>query len=289
MKFGLNIGPVPGPELAEVGARAEELGFDALYCGEHIAVPKHLKTPYPGKVGYNYKSIQMECYVALGALAAVTNRVRLGTGITILPIRHPLQTARAITTIDNISGGRFDLVVGVGSIRDEYEAMGVNFKTRGAMLDEWLDIFDKLWTQDEIEHNGRFMQFETIGFEPKPVQKPGPPLWTGSRTDLGLERAARRAHGWYGAVYNADGVREVKAMVAPYLTKYDRDPASFHYSLIHASGEAILPTEAEIREYEAEGVERLILSPFKRLNTPETEVMAKLERCAEGLRAFLRG
>jgi len=288
MKFGLNIVPVPGAELAEVGMRAEELGFDGLYYGEHIAVPKHLKTPYPGKVGYHYKTVQMECYVALGALAAVTKKVRLGTGITIIPIRHPLQTARAITTIDNISGGRFDLIVGVGSIPDEFEVMGVNYKTRGAMLDEWLDIFDKLWTQDEIEHNGRFMQFETIGFEPKPVQKPGPPLWCGSHSEAGLDRAARRAYGWYGAVYNADGVRRVKEMIAPYLKKYDRDPKTFHYSLIHASGQDILPTEDEIRDYEREGVERLILSPFKHANeTAETDSMAKLEACAKGIKAFM--
>lgn len=290
MRFGLNIVPVPGAELAAVGARAEELGFDGLYYGEHIAVPKHLTNPYPGKVGYNYKTIQMECYVALGALAAVTKKVRLGTGITILPIRHPLQTARAITTIDNISGGRFDLIVGVGSIQEEYDVMGVNYRTRGAMLDEWLDIFDKLWSQDEIEHNGRFMQFQTIGFEPKPVQKPGPPLWMGSHSEAGLERAARRAYGWYGAVYNADGVRKVKAMIAPYLKKYDRDPASFHYNLIHAAGEDILPTAAEIRDYEAEGVERLILSPFKHPNeATDSQAMAKLEACAKGLKGFLQG
>jgi len=290
MKFGLNVVPVPASQLVEIGQRAEELGFDGVYYGEHIAVPKHLKNPYPGKVGYNWKTIQMECYVALGALAAVTSKMRLGTGITILPIRHPLQTARAITTIDNISNGRFDLIFGVGSIPEEYEVMGVNYKTRGAMLDEWLDIFDKLWTQEEIEHHGRFMQFETIGFEPKPVQKPGPPLWSGAWSAAGLERAARRCHGWYGAVYNADGVRQVKELIEPFLKKYDRDPATFHYALIHAAGEDILPTAEEIRDYEAEGVERLILSPFTHPNESfEMNAMAKLEACAKGLGSALQG
>ncbi len=289
MKFGLNIVPVPGLELPDVGRRAEEMGFDGLYYGEHIAVPKHLKTPYPGKVGYNYKTIQLECFVALGALAAVTGRVRLGTGITILPIRHPLQTARAITTIDNISNGRFDLIFGVGSIPDEYAAMGVDFHARGAILDEWLDIFDKLWTQDEIEHRGRHYSFETIGFEPKPVQKGGPPLWSGARSEPGLARAARRCVGWYGAVYGVDEVRQIKALLAPYFRKYGRDPASFRYALIHAAGEAILPTDAEIKAYDAEGVECLILSPFKPANTQQSGSMQKLEACAAGLKGHLGG
>jgi probable F420-dependent oxidoreductase len=289
MKFGLNIVPVPGQELPQVGRRAEELGFDGLYYGEHIAVPKHLKTPYPGKVGYNYKTIQLECYVALGALAAVTSKVRLGTGITILPIRHPLQTARAITTIDNISNGRFDLIFGVGSIPDEYEAMGVDFHSRGAILDEWLDIFAKLWTQEEIEHRGRHYSFETIGFEPKPVQVGGPPLWSGARSEKGLERAVRRCVGWYGAVYGAEDVRSIKAMLAPYFLQYDRDPSTFRYMLIHAAGESIIPTDAEIAAYAAEGVEGLILSPFKPANTRQSASMEKLEACAAGLKGHLPG
>jgi alkanesulfonate monooxygenase SsuD/methylene tetrahydromethanopterin reductase-like flavin-dependent oxidoreductase (luciferase family) len=134
------------------------------------------------------------------------------------------------------------------------------------------------------------MQFETIGFEPKPVQKPGPPLWSGAWSAAGLERAARRCHGWYGAVYNADGVRQVKELIEPFLKKYDRDPATFHYALIHAAGEDILPTAEEIRDYEAEGVERLILSPFTHPNESfETNAMAKLEACAKGLGSALQG
>lgn len=288
MKIGLNVVPVPASELAQIGMRAEALGFDGLYYGEHIAVPMHLKTPYPGKVGYNGKTVQLECYVALGALAAVTKKVRLGNGITILPIRHPLQTARAITTIDNLSGGRFDLIYGVGSIPDEFDVMGVDYKSRGAILDEWLDIFEKLWTEDEIAHKGQFMDFEAIGFEPKPLQKPRPPIYAGSHSKVGLERAARRADGWYGAVYNADHLRQIQALVTPMLEKNGRDPASFKYMNIHAAGEAILPTKEEFQDYEEAGSDSIILTPFKMHGKVHPgECAAKLEEAAEMVKDYL--
>ena len=288
MKLGLNMVPVPAAELADIGRQAEELGFGGLYYGEHIAVPTELTTPYPGKVGYNAKTYQLECYVALGHLAAVTKKVRLGTGITILPIRHPLQTARAVTTIDNLSNGRFDLIYGVGSIPDEYDVMGVDFKTRGAMLDEWLDILDKLWSEGEPSHDGRFMQFRPIGFEPKPVQKPRPPVYAGSHSKVGLERAARRADGWYGAVYGPDQMRGIQATLGPMLEKNGRDPSTFKYSLIHAAGEDIIPTDEELTAYNENGADCIIVSPFKMRDvTGVSDAGDRLEATAAALKSWL--
>ncbi len=282
MKFGLNIVPVPAGQLADVGHRAEELGFDALYYGEHIAVPVTLKTPYPGKVGYNAMTYQLECYVALGHLAAATKRVRLGTGITILPIRHPLQTARAISSVDNLSNGRLDLAIGVGSIVDEYAAMGVDYDTRGARLDEILDIFDLLWSEKTPSYDGKFYNFEPIGFLPKPVQKPRPPLYVGSHSKVALERGARRADGWYGAVYTPDDVRRIKDIVTPLLKQNGRDPAAFKYTLIHAAGEGIPPRREEVAAYEALGVEMMVISPW---GMPERgSITGKLEDLARHLK-----
>ena len=284
MKIGINVMPVPAPELAAIGQRVEALGFEGLYYGEHIAVPLRLKTPYPGKIGYHGKVTQLECYVALGHLAAVTRRVRLATGLSVLPIRHPLQTARAITTVDNLSGGRFDLIVGLGSIPDEYEAMNVDYRTRGARLDEWLDILDKLWRQDEIEHHGRFMDFEAIGFEPKPVQRPGPPLYLCAYTAVGFERAARRATGWYGDINSPAKLREVIAEFTPILEKHGRDPASFKYKLIHAAGVDDLPSREELADYADAGADCIVVSPFE---LEERAAAEKLERVAEAFRPYL--
>ena len=276
--------PVPATELAAIGRRAEALGFEGLYYGEHIAVPMQLKTPYPGKIGYHGKVTQLECYVALGHLAAVTTKVRLATGLSVLPIRHPLQTARAITTIDNLSDGRFDLIVGLGSIPDEYDAMNVDYKTRGARLDEWLDILDKLWTQDEIEHHGRFMDFEAIGFEPKPVQRPGPPLYMGAYTKVGFDRCVRRATGWYGDINSPAKLREVKREFQPLFDKYDRDPATFKFKLIHAAGVDDWPSHDELHDYADAGADCIVVSPFE---LEEQNAAEKLERVAEAYRPYL--
>jgi len=281
MRIGVNVVPVMASDLATVGRRAEELGFGALYYGEHIAVPVDLSTPYPGRAGYAAHFYRFETYVALGYLAAATTTVRLGTGVTILPIRHPLQTARAIASVDVLSGGRLDLAIGVGSIKDEYAAMGVDYNTRGARLDETLDIFDVLWSAHSPEHHGRFFDFEPIGFEPKPVQQPRPPLYVGSRGRIALERGARRADGWYGALYEATEIRALKATMAPLLEKYGRDPATFRYSLVHGAGQALLPTSDDLAVYEAEGVETVVVSPFERSDDPDP--LPKLEMAAEKL------
>lgn len=284
MKIGINVMPVPAAELSSIGQRAEQLGFEGLYYGEHIAVPMTLKTPYPGEIGYHGKVTQLECYVALGHLAAVTTSIRLATGLSVLPIRQPLQTARAITTIDNLSNGRFDLVVGLGSIPDEYEAMNVDYKTRGERLDEWLDIFDKLWTEDEPSHHGRFIDFEAIGFEPKPVQQPGPPLYLGAYTKVGFDRAVRRATGWYGDIKSPDKLREVIQEFAPLFDKYQRDPASFKYKLIHAAGVDEMPSHDELADYADAGADCIVVSPFQ---LEETRAAEKLETVAQAFSAYL--
>ncbi len=262
LNIGLNISPVQAPELLAASRRAEELGFGALFIGEHFAVPVHLKTPYPGKVGYNAMTYQYEPYVALGHIAAVTNTVRLGTGISILPLREVFETARAIATVDVLSGGRLDLAVGVGSIPDEFEIMGFDIENRGARMDEMIEIFTRLFNEEHPSYEGKIYNFREIGFEPKPVQKPRPPIFMGAVSKAGLKRTARMADGWYGAVYSPDDAAEVIAGISRHLVDIGRDPATFRYQLIHAAGEPIMPTADECKRYAELGVETLIVSPF---------------------------
>jgi len=280
LAIGLNISPIQAPELVAAARRAEELGFGALFIGEHIAVPVTLHTPYPGKVGYNAMTYQYEPYVALAHLAAVTSKVRLGTGISVLPIREPLQTARAIATVDVLSNGRLDLAVGVGSIEEEFEVMGFDHATRGARIDEMIEIFTRLFTEEHPAYQGEHYRFREIGFEPKPVQKPRPPIFMGAVTKAGLKRTARVADGWYGAVYSPDDAAEVIAGISTHLAEYGRDPAQFRYSLIHAAGEPILPTVEECRRYAELGVETLIVSPF---GLVAKDAVAKIEEVAKAL------
>lgn len=280
LTIGLNLSPVQAPELVATARRAEELGFGALFIGEHIAVPVTLHTPYPGKVGYNAMTYQYEPYVALAHLAAVTSKVRLGTGISVLPIREPLQTARAIATLDILSNGRLDLAVGVGSIDEEFEVMGYDHATRGARIDEMIEIFTRVFTEEHPSYQGEHYRFREIGFEPKPVQKPRPPIYMGAVTKAGLKRTARVADGWYGAAYTPDDAAQIIAGISAHLVEYGRDPAQFKYSLIHGAGEPILPTADECRRYAELGVETLIVSPF---GLVAKDAVAKIEEVARAL------
>lgn len=280
MKFGLNISYIRAHELLDAARLAEELGFSALFVGEHIAIPAKLNIPYPGKVGIDAMTYRYEPYVALSHVAAVTSKVRLGTGISILPIREPLQTARAIATVDVLSNGRLDLAIGAGSIVEEFEVMGYDYATRGPRMDEMVAIFDKLWSEKEIAFSGEFFKFRAIGFEPKPVQKPRPPLYVGSASKAGLKRAARIADGWYGAVYDPAAARTIIDTIKGHMKDYGRDPAGFKYSLIHASGQAILPTPEQCREYEDLGVEMIVVSPVSK---DGGESLPKIREIAEAL------
>jgi probable F420-dependent oxidoreductase len=280
MKFGLNITYIRADELIPASRLAEELGFASLVMGEHIAVPVELRTPYRGKVGINAMSYRHEPYVALAHVAAVTSKVRLGTGVSILPIHEPLQLARAITTLDVLSNGRLDLAIGAGSIEEEFEVMGFDYASRGPRMDEMVEIFNRLWTQEEIAFSGEHYNFRAIGFEPKPVQKPRPPLYVGSQAKAGLKRAARIGDGWYGSVYDPAAARAIMETIQGHMKEYGRDPASFKYSLIHASGEPILPTAEQIRDYEALGVEMITVSPIGR---DGVDVLPKIREIARTL------
>lgn len=281
LKIGLNISPAPTEDLLAAGRLAEELGFDALFIGEHIAVPVTLSVPYPGKVGYHSHAYQHEPYVALAALAAATKVVRLGTGISILPIREPLQTARAITTLDRLSNGRLDVAIGSGSIVDEFAVMASDYATRNARLEEMVEIFDCLFTQDKPSYQGRHYRFPEIGFEPKPVQRPRPPIYLGAFGPVALKRAARIADGWYGAVYNPEHAKGIIGTINGHLKEYGRDPAQFKYALIHAAGEPILPTAQECKAYEDIGVEMIVISPF---DLVAKDILAKIREVAEFLK-----
>jgi probable F420-dependent oxidoreductase len=139
----------------------------------------------------------LEALTALAYLAGMTRRVRLGTHVLILPYRNPVLTAKVVTTIDHVSGGRLDLGIGVGWMREEFEALGYDYyERRGAVTDEQIAVLKTLWTEDVPRFEGAFYRFGPVGALPKPVQKPHPPLWIGGHTRVALRRVARLGDGW---------------------------------------------------------------------------------------------
>ena len=194
MKFGYvtpqNWGVEDPQDVVDLAVRAEELGYDSVWVNHHIL-----------NVGYIYDRLQDRPYydalTFLTWVAALTERVRLGTTVLVLPYLNPLVLAKSVATLDAMSGGRVTLGVGVGMLREENEALGSDFRTRGAYADESIEIMRELWTADDPEYSGRFFEFGGgFKFSPKPAQNPLPIL-VGGMSRAAMRRSARLGDGWH--------------------------------------------------------------------------------------------
>jgi probable F420-dependent oxidoreductase len=198
VKFGLQISFTHQPrEIVAQAQLAEKLGFDSIWLGEHFFRPAQLDSQYPYTPHQPLKTGE-ECpdsMVIAGALAMMTQRIRITTAIYLLPLRHPLQAARAIATAQALSGDRLRIGVGVGWAREEYEAFGIPFEERGARLDEGIDVLRKALAGGEFEHHGRFYDFARLTIVNKPVPLP---LLVGGSTPPIFRRAARVGDAWAG-------------------------------------------------------------------------------------------
>ncbi|MCM6772154.1 TIGR03619 family F420-dependent LLM class oxidoreductase [Nocardia sp. CDC159] len=182
---------------AKLAVALEERGFDALFLAEHSHIPASRQSPYPGGgelPRMYYRAV--DPFVALAAAAAVTERLLLGTGVTLLIQRDVIHTAKEVATLDLISGGRFVFGVGAGWNREEMADHGTDPRTRGALLDEQLAALREIWTTDLAEFHGRFVDFDPMYAWPKPVQRPHPPIFIGGGP-AAARRAARLGAGWF--------------------------------------------------------------------------------------------
>ncbi|MBF6463814.1 LLM class F420-dependent oxidoreductase [Nocardia beijingensis] len=187
---------ISGPKL---GSALEERGFESLFLAEHSHIPASRKSPAPGggELPRTYYRA-VDPFVALAAVAAVTERLILGTGVTLLIQRDVIHTAKEVATLDLISAGRFVFGVGAGWNREEMADHGTDPRTRGALLDEQLDAIRKIWTEDLAEYHGRFIDLDPMYAWPKPVQRPHPPIYLGGG-QAAADRAIRHGVGWLPA------------------------------------------------------------------------------------------
>ena len=187
--------------LRTLAQRAESLGFDSAWVSDHIILPRSVDSFYPyaanGVATFRPDEDYYEPLAALNFLAGCTQKIRLGTHVLILPYRNPVLTAKMISTLDVLSEGRFILGAGVGWMEEEFKALGLDtFARRGAVTDEYIQLFKELWTKDNPEFQGEHYQLSDSGFQPKPVQKPHPPIWIGGHTNPAIRRAAKYGDGW---------------------------------------------------------------------------------------------
>ncbi len=205
MRFGLALnimGTTCAPELLVTLSRAaQDAGVDAIWVGDHVVFPRQMSSAYDytPTASYFQKSTDdaLEAMAVLTFLAGVVTRPRLGVSVLVVPYRNPVVTAKVLTTLDVLSGGRLIFGVGAGWLEGEFEALGADYEHRGAVTDEYLEIYRRLCVDTWPRYEGRFYRLPEIGFYPKPVQKPWPPIWVGGNTDAALRRAARLGDGWH--------------------------------------------------------------------------------------------
>ncbi len=206
MEFGFGV-PTRGPlssrdGMSTLATKGEEMGFDIISVSDHIVIPKNIDSVYPynesGEYAGGGSGECLEQLTTLSFLAAVTSRARLLTSVMVVPHRSPVFTAKVLATIDVLSEGRLNVGVGVGWMREEFEAIGAPpFDERGAVGDEYIRAFKELWTSDDPSFEGKYTSFSNISFAPKPVQKPHPPIWVGGESPPALRRAGTLGDAWF--------------------------------------------------------------------------------------------
>ena len=213
MEFGCHL-PVFGPTATRAGLltfarEMEQLGYDSLWASDHIVVPHAITSRYPysptGQFPLPPDAAFLEPLTALGMVAAVTERARLGTTVLVLPHRHPVLAAKALATLDHLSNGRVILGAGVGWMREEIELLGAPFDQRGAWSDEAIRIMRACWRDARTSFDGRFFSFKDMGCYPKPVRG-DVPIWMGGHAKPALRRIVALADGWHAAFPTADGL-----------------------------------------------------------------------------------
>lgn len=207
MQFGAHIFGVDelaDPKtLVEVAQLAEALGYHSIFVADHIIIPRGLesKYPYSGDGSFPYAPDQnwLDPMFALGYLAGLTQTIRLGTSVTVLPMRHPIVAAKQIVSEDHLSGGRVIFGVGVGWMAEEFALLGESFHDRGRRTDEYLQLIKTLWTKENPRFEGTYFQVVDCGFAPKSSQHPHVPIWIGGESRAALRRAAQLGNGWHSA------------------------------------------------------------------------------------------
>lgn len=273
MDFGVHLGTVNPRWWVDVAEEADRLGFESVWVPEHVVVPLDASgSPHHGSDHPPIPS-DIPIFDALGVLchlAARTSRVRLGTHVYNIGLRHPFITARAAATADVLSGGRLLLGIGASWLRSEWEAMGLDFDRRGARVDEAIDVCRRLWSEPVVEHHGACFDFGPTAFEPKPVQQPLP-LHVGGDGAAALRRAATAGAGWAPMNHALDLLPGAVAHLQ------ELAGAAGRTSAVEVTVTAGAATPDDVARWEAAGATRLIVRPW----TSSKEAIDGMRRFAE--------
>jgi probable F420-dependent oxidoreductase len=250
-----------GGDITEIARATEAAGFESLWIPEHPVIPASMKTVFPftpdGKLPEHYGR-WADPFIGLAAAAAVTKRIKLGTGICLIPERDTLITAKTVASLDLLSGGRFLFGIGAGWLREETEVMGSRFSTRWKRTREGIEAMRALWTKGTASYERELVRFESVRCEPRPVQKPYPPVILGAHGQKALERVARSYDGWMPLVQDAEQLKRDVATIRKLLKEHGRPENAAQISpLVEPKGDG--PTTDELKRLRDAGADRIIL------------------------------
>jgi len=253
MKIGINFGVASNVDaMIEIAKAAEASGIESVWTGEHVVLPDPRVAPSPS----DPQTPLLDPAVALSHIAAHTERLRLGTGVIILPQRNPLVLAKELASVDVVSRGRLIFGLGAGYLEPEFRALGAPFEDRGAVTDEAIEAIKALWTMEKPAYKGSFFSFEGIDSQPRPMQKPHPPIVVGGMSRSGARRAARYGNGWYGFLTDIEATARSLEWIQGYIANGVR-PAELGEIEISVTPPMRVTREV-IERYEEIGVHRLI-------------------------------
>ena len=266
MKWGLAFASSVGCEGDEALAlcrHAERLGFESVWGGEHVIMPTTIESRYPytrtGKIPASPETLIPDPLIWLAFVAAAAPTLRLGTCILILPQRNPLVLAKELATLDRLSGGRVELGIGIGWMREEFDALGVSWDQRGARNDEYVAAMRTLWAGPHAEFHGEFVDFPQVTCSPRPVQE-RIPVVVGGDTPAALDRAARLADGYFPGEGDSKRLEHLIAELHRAAERHDRDPRSIAVSAMLAPSNP--DPLALSQEMSAMGVSRAMVPAF---------------------------
>lgn len=216
-------------DMVELARQAECLGFEGIMGADHGFVPETMNGGYlyskSGKPPITGDMAYPDVWATMGAMAAVTERIKLSTAVYVLPLRHPIEVAKATGTLARLSNNRVILGAGCGWMKEEFDVYGVDFSTRGRRMNEMIDVLRKLWAGGYVEHAGEFFSFPPLQLAPAPTRPV--PVYIGGASNLALKRAARLGQGWIGAGNDIDEVPGILQQLSDYRSEYGREQESF--------------------------------------------------------------
>lgn len=279
MNIGTSV-PLPAYNFnpATTARKAEELGFESIWYAEHPILPVHSNSLFPstgGPIPETYAHFA-DPFIALACAAGATSTIKLGTGITLVPERNPLLLAKEISCLDLFSGGRFLFGIGAGWLREETELMGGDFDHRWRQVREAILVMKELWTKDEPEYHGRYYNFPPVKSNPKPLQKPHPPVILGGMARNVLRRVAAWGDGWLPNRVTPKQVEESRAILDTLAAEAGRKPASLTISVYGQPADRNL-----IQSFFNAGADRVVVRPDQA--NSDAEIAQELERVAEAV------